>query len=284
MLPRLFALWAAGVSFAGAEPTSVWNVEGGKAPLALCGSIHFLPASAHPLPAAFDNAYAASEIVVFEILMDELFKPSALQAVHQAMTVSADSKNSGLSPAVRKRLHESLTARGLPPALFDTFQPWAIAQQLALIELQQHGISPAYGVDLHYTNKAKRDGKQRLALETLEQQLGFLQSMASMDADELITQTLDQLPRAKEDFNRLAAAWRQGERETMAELMKAYFQNAADLDETLLRARNRAWIPQLEALLQGERPVMVIVGAGHLSGPENVIDLLEDRGYTVRSP
>lgn len=279
----LALLLAASPALRANSPTFVWNIGGGTAPMAVCGSIHMLPADAHPLPPAFQRAYEQSEIIVFELLMDEMFQPRALKALQHAMTRPA-SGGPGISPELRARLHAELQSRGLPPAVFDAFQPWAIVQQLALLELQKHGISPAYGVDLHYTNLAKRDQKERIGLETLDQQIGFLQAMDASGGDRLLAASLDQLPQAKTDFDRMLASWRTGDREGLASQMNEFLKTGPDLDETLLRARNRAWIPKLVELLQGNRPVMVIVGAGHLCGPENVLELLEARGYTVSPP
>jgi len=270
-------------ALAAAEAAFVWEIEGGKAPMAVCGSIHVLPPDAHPLPPPFQSAYDRAEVVVFELLMDEMFQPAALRAVQEAMVRPAGSPDS-LSPELRQRLDGVLTERGLPPAAFQNFKSWAVVQQLALFELQKHGISPAYGVDLHYTNLAKRDGKARIGLETLQEQLAFLQAMDASGGERLLAESLDKLPRIKEDFDRLATAWRTGDREALASQMNEFFQSGPDLDETLLRSRNRAWIPKLEELLQSGRPSMVIVGAGHLCGPENVIELLEARGYRASRP
>jgi uncharacterized protein YbaP (TraB family) len=49
-----------------------------------------------------------------------------------------------------------------------------------------------------------------------------------------------------------------------------------------LAARNRAWLPQLEAVLAQQGRAMVLVGAGHLGGEEGLISLLEGKGHVVR--
>ena len=49
---------------------------------------------------------------------------------------------------------------------------------------------------------------------------------------------------------------------------------------TILGKRNRAWVPQIEQL-HADGGAFVAVGAGHLVGPANVVDLLAERGFTV---
>ncbi len=58
-------------------------------------------------------------------------------------------------------------------------------------------------------------------------------------------------------------------------------QLAADeeLEELLLTKRNRAWIPAIVELLEGDENVMVVVGTGHLVGKGSVVQLLKKKGY-----
>jgi uncharacterized protein YbaP (TraB family) len=53
-----------------------------------------------------------------------------------------------------------------------------------------------------------------------------------------------------------------------------------DFEERFLNRRNRNWIPVMENLMQ-KNPTFVAVGAAHLMGPNGVISLLRQKGYTV---
>ena len=50
------------------------------------------------------------------------------------------------------------------------------------------------------------------------------------------------------------------------------------LYQSVLVARNRKWIPKIEALLNDDRNYLVIVGTGHLVGQGSVIELLKKDG------
>jgi uncharacterized protein YbaP (TraB family) len=53
------------------------------------------------------------------------------------------------------------------------------------------------------------------------------------------------------------------------------------MDEELVYARNRDWIPKLEKMFE-QGNVFVAVGADHLQGTRGVISLLQARGFTTK--
>lgn len=50
--------------------------------------------------------------------------------------------------------------------------------------------------------------------------------------------------------------------------------------EELLTKRNQNWVPKMEELMK-TKTCFFAVGAGHLSGPNGVIQLLRQQGYEV---
>ena len=52
--------------------------------------------------------------------------------------------------------------------------------------------------------------------------------------------------------------------------------------EEMLDKRNSSWIPIIEKAAR-TKPTFFAFGAGHLGGPNGVINLLRQRGYTVRA-
>ncbi|MBK6949221.1 MAG: TraB/GumN family protein [Haliscomenobacter sp.] len=54
----------------------------------------------------------------------------------------------------------------------------------------------------------------------------------------------------------------------------------AAFENLLLVNRNRKWIPIMEKMMS-EKPTFFAVGAGHLGGPQGVVQLLRDSGYSL---
>ena len=53
----------------------------------------------------------------------------------------------------------------------------------------------------------------------------------------------------------------------------------ADLYDQLLGSRNRKWLPQIEALLNADHNVLVLVGTLHFVGHDGLLELLKRAGY-----
>ncbi len=45
--------------------------------------------------------------------------------------------------------------------------------------------------------------------------------------------------------------------------------------------RNRRWLRKIEELFQLGENVMIIVGGGHVGGPDGLVRLLTDKGYQI---
>ena len=45
--------------------------------------------------------------------------------------------------------------------------------------------------------------------------------------------------------------------------------------------RNHSWLPKIDALLARRGRAFIVVGAGHVVGPDGLLTLLKAKGYTV---
>ena len=260
----------------------VWLVESGQNRLFLAGTIHLLRSSDFPLPPAFSRAYQQSTRLVFETDIDK-----TQQAAFQARLMSVLRMEPGqqikdlISAQTLARLETYMHSRQLSLAQFNEFKPSMLAITLTVLELQKLGIGSP-GVDEFFFERAKRDHKPVLALESVEQQIEFLASMGDGQEDLMIQQTLEEIETLPEQFPLMVKSWREGnsnELETLfIEPMKLEFK---DLYERLLVERNLNWLPQLMRFLDSPETEIVLVGSAHLVGEDGLIKLLEKAGYSV---
>jgi hypothetical protein len=261
----------------------LWEVETTSSKIFLLGSLHVLKSSAYPLAGEIDRAYAASQRLVFETDIGAMMEPAILTKMMElGLYPEGQDLFQNISETTRESLEKKLQELGLPPASFARFKPWFLAVTLTTMELQRLGFNPLYGIDLHFYTKAKADEKELVYLETVEYQLSLLGKMNEQDQNSFLTQTLKDLEISAQLADDMMAAWQNGEADDLYELLFKSFEDHPGIEDRLLTRRNEDWLPQIEKLLQEPKITLVIVGAGHLIGPQGLVELLKQKGYEVK--
>ncbi len=95
--------------------SSVWKVQKEDSVVYVGGTIHILRQSDFPLPQEFDKAYAASEMLVFEVDLGKANDPSVQQKLlSKAMYTDGTTVDMHLSADVYKLLNEHCVKNGIP--------------------------------------------------------------------------------------------------------------------------------------------------------------------------
>lgn len=277
----LLLLLVSSAAFGGMLP--LWEIEGTSNRVLLMGSVHYLRAQDYPLPEGMMVAYDQADTLVMEIEMDAL-DPFMAQATMTNMGTSQNGRT--LREALGDANYQLATSRadtlGVPLMLFDQFEPWFAALAITQLRMMQLGFDPSWGIEMQFTEKAAADNKDIRGLETLEEQLGFLDRLDDKTQQEFLLQSLEDAATVEEQVNDIVDAWRSGDTKTMEELMLEGFQTAPGLEDALLVQRNRNWVRPIQNLQNQSDNYLVIVGAMHLVGDKSVIAMLEDRGIKIR--
>jgi len=283
ILPVVFSgLFA--LSTARAE-SSVWKVEEGDAVMYLGGTIHLLRPSDFPLPPEFEAAYQASEVVVFETDVGKSADPSTqMMLLAKGMSSDGSTLEKRLSPEVHARLAAYCAANGIPLPLLQGFKPSFVALTLAAKELLRLGVSEQ-GVDVYFYRLANKDGKTISMLETIEEQIDYITSMGADDEDALIRYTIESTGSLEATFDRLVAAWKTGnDQDLHALLVSEVAAHTPQIYREIFVDRNRNWMPKIDAYGKTPATEFILVGAGHLVGPDGILAALQDKGYQVTKP
>lgn len=261
----------------------LWVVETASNKVFLMGSLHVLKNSAYPLAAEIDRAYASSQRLVFETDLEAMMDPAILARMME-LGVYSEGQDlfQNISGDTRKDLENKLRELGLPPDYFSRFKPWFLAVTLTTLELQRLGFNPLYGIDIHFYTKAKADQKELVYLESVDYQLNLLGRMTASDQKSFLKQTLKDLEISAQLAGDMMTAWQKGDADKLYRLLFKSFEDHPNIEDRLLTRRNKDWIPKIEAILGKPKNTMVIVGAGHLIGPAGIVELLKEKGYTVR--
>lgn len=254
-------------------------LEDGDSRVYLLGSVHFLPADALPLPDAVEAAYDEAEVVAFELDLD------LAQAGAQGMMMAGMDEETVadvLTDEQKATFNAAIAPLGVPAGAFDAFEPWLAGMTYGALAIQQSGATAEGGVDAHFFERAKADGKERVPFETMELQTAAFDDLPT---DVQVAFLMESLEDADTDlaemFDDMVDAWSMGEDDALAALLNEGM-SQPEVFEALLVRRNRAWVPQILSLLARDgEDALVVVGAGHLVGEQSVVEMLREDGYTV---
>mgnify|MGYP000125564968 FL=1 len=261
----------------------LWSIQNQSNKIYLLGSIHVLKQETYPLDAAIEKAYAGSERIIFETDIAAMQDP-AMQAKMLELGMYPAEQNlfENIARNTRQQLEKKMSALGLPLEAFSRFKPWFVALTLTTLELQRLGYNLQYGIDVYFFGKARSGGKEIGFLEPPEYQIDLLGNMANKDQNDFLKQTLKDLELISELAGDLVNSWKSGDADKLHELLHKSFKDYPNLNDRLLIQRNRKWVKEVEAAMRQNKNVLFVVGAGHLVGPESVVDLLRKNGHAVK--
>ena len=106
--------------------------------------------------------------------------------------------------------------------------------------------------------------------------------MVKKDQNAFLNQTLKDLGIVNDWATDLVKYWKTGDTDKLHDILYKGFKNYPDIHNRFFIQRNKKWVEKIETLMQGNKNILFIVGAGHLVGPDSVVDLLRKKGYTVK--
>jgi uncharacterized protein YbaP (TraB family) len=260
----------------------LWKASRGTSVIYLAGSLHLLSKDHYPLGPAFDAAFKDSDLLVEEIDLAEMEAPEAqLRFVTRGIFANGQTLSGSLSPPTLGLVTERATNLGLPLERLQQFKPWMLALTLLGLEWQKAGLDPNLGLDKHFYDRARADGKAIQGLETVEFQISRFDQMTMDEQDRMLRSTLKELETQQGAVTVLANAWKAGDAATVERIVLQDLRDEPRMYEWLLASRNRDWLPRIESLFARRGRAFVVVGAAHLVGPDGLLAMLRSKGYAI---
>ena len=258
----------------------LWRVRSETTTVHILGSIHLMKPEAYPLGGAIEDAFANAEAVMFEVDLDQL--TGAALKLLAAGSLPRGQRLRHVLPAETWGLAESrLVDLGMDVEGVQSMRPWLLAVSITSAELARAGYDQTAGIDLHFFDRAKRSGKRRLALESIDFQVELFADLSREEDADFLRYTLDELDTLIPMVDELVEHWQSGHVAEVESLLTEAYREFPDLFRRLVSDRNRNWLPQIEDLLAGHEPAMVVVGALHLVGEQGLVEQLRRRGFLV---
>lgn len=264
----------------------LFEVRSATTSIYLFGTIHVGTRAMYPLHPRIEEAFASSASLALEA--DPTDEAAAMLAITRSVYRPPDNLKNHLTPELYQALADKLPQIGMPPDHVHALKPHLLAMTLTMLEVQRLGYEPALGLDLHFAQRAKREGKPIVELESMAQQMDLFEALPAEVQEDMLRAALEALDDGslQTELERLVSAWRSGDasgiEQAMAREMESLDeQSARTLHEELYVRRNRDMAQKIREILAGSAVYFVAVGAGHLIGESGLPNLLEEMGFSV---
>lgn len=257
-----------------------WKIQSAESTLYVLGSIHVATPDIYPLDSVIMDAYKGSEYIMFEtdILSERSERPPDKNSVQELVGKDLYEK----TKATIKALHPELTDDEINNANFNGLVEWLMKSSYS-----KTGLSPEHGIDIYFMQKAFKDGKKLLGVESYSQQS---EDMANHPPD-YMTYTLSALLDVEmhsESLNLTFEQWCNGDIAAIEEsqiipLRQERYNSdlVRYLYEFSILERNSRMLQRCQEQLSEKETTFFVAGLAHMLGEEGIINQFEQLGYQV---
>ena len=265
-----------------------WRVETERgARLYLLGSLHLGPPGGWVYPPGIERAFAESTALAVEVDPAEAAGDAMRMLIARYGMLRPGARlQDRISPETWDALGRHAARANLSLVDLDRLQPWFVGNLLLIDSSRRLGLTPNGSVDLGFVVRAGE--RSVMPLESAEYQLALLAGMSPELQELALSDTVKRYADIDDYLQALVDTWRTGD---VAGLEDIYFaardknERFEEFFEILIDRRNYEMAERLRVLLDAEQhrgeAVFVVVGAGHMLGPEGIPALLSSWGYQV---
>lgn len=264
----------------------LYKVSSKNSTVYILGSIHLAKPELYPLDRVITNAYNNSDVLVVEVDPSSQESMSSMQdtMIRSGMYPRGKSLRSELSAKTYMSLQNYTNKVGIPLEVMEQMKPWVVMLQLTVTEMMRLGYSPELGIDKHFLDKARKENKSVLELETAEEQMALLSKEDKEFQDKLLLYTLESMHEVEPMLDEMFKGWERGDAAAFDKIMNMPLETDPSLKEVyddLITKRNYKMTDKIEGFLKTKKDYFVVVGSGHVIGKEGIVDLLQERGFRV---
>jgi len=260
---------------------ALWRIADADTTIWLFGTIHALPPALNWKQGKVAEAFAGADRLIVEVVQPANTAEFSRIVNRMAMSPGLPPLAERLPESRRPALKSLMARSASPAAAFDGMETWFAAMMLMTPVIKDAGVDPQSGADNQLVAEARRRGIPVEGLETVEQQLGFFDTLPEAQQRAFLASVVADSANAKTEFHKLLSAWTRGDVARLAVLADRDLKATPELHARLLIARNRAWAAALKRRLDSPGTVFVAVGAAHLVGAGSVQSELARAGIRV---
>lgn len=253
---------------------ALWKVADKDTTIYLFGTIHLLKPGTRWFEGRIKTAFDASDELVLEMI-----QPAEVESVKIVMSHAIDPDGPPLSqkltPKDAAKFRAVLKTVGIDPEGLEPFEPWFASTLVAMAPMQKMGYDPDSGAERSLTAAAKAASKKIGALESMEEQIGFFDTLPEDQQIKFLNSAVSEMPKAEKVVSTMIGSWAKGKPDALAAVMNDGMNAMPEIKKVLLTDRNQRWADWIAKRLEQPGTVFLAVGAGHLAGKDSVQSMLE---------
>ncbi len=286
---------------------AIWRLSDGDTTIYLFGTIHMIPKGFRWRTASFNGLLNEVDELVLETPSREAMTASMEWASElQSNRNTRPNLSSRLSETSRAKLDRLATQSDIPIDMLERLPLWMTVSAISAKQSDDTDFGRNFGVEVELEAQFDKLGKP---VSGIENPLWVLRRLSSFDDDALLQQfekamaeweESETLPSTKEfgfisaidgqsavpgedgesfdSFAIMLHDWAKGDVAAMEDGLTIE-QLGPGFYDALIGARNRNWAIWVDNRMDRPGTLMLAVGAGHLSGTDSLITLLEQRGF-----
>lgn len=261
---------------------AMWKVADADTIVYLFGTIHLLPKGQGWRTETMDEALSGADELVLEVADIEDVMASATAMAKLGFSPGLPPIAERVPEGKRDALRAMIAESGYPEAVFDKMETWAAALPLLGVTFKRLGLDSSLGVETQIGTPFRKSGKVVTGLETVEQQLGYFDTLSEDAQRALLLSVVEESADTKAQFAQMLAAWASGDLKGISRTFDDETQMSPELRAALMSRRNAAWADWLAKRMEKPGTVFVAVGAGHLAGENSVQKMLKRKGIKAK--
>ncbi len=261
-----------------------WEISGNglKKKSYLYGTFHTKDQRVFEFSKNVKKAFKKADIYAMELNMDSIDQSAVMQSMLMDSNLTL---NDLLTEEEYNRVNRFfLDSLGMPLFMLRRLQPMMVAQMISLKDLNSEQEN---ALDLYWFTLAKKQKKQCVGLEKMEEQTNAIKSIPVREQAKQLLEAVDNYGKKEEgsfDVEQMLEVYRSGNLDSLTALTESVYDDSlgglSQFNENFIYSRNSKMADRAEQYFK-KGSVFVAVGAAHLPGEKGVIELLRNKGYKV---
>ena len=153
----------------------------------------------------------------------------------------------------------------------------------ALVYQTMLPCAQADGMELSIMQLAHTKKKEIKGLETVAFQASVLDNIPyTQQAKELLS-SIDSIETSTKETDEMIRLYKEQDIDKLLEFsLKSEGGTTSDVQDVMIDQRNKNWADQFPNITK-DKQLLIAVGAGHLGGEKGLLNLLKEKGYTIRA-